>query len=382
MIRKRARLWMFVLLFGFFLFENIEMVQAAQIEDQVNDTNDYSDIQKIIDDSVVSDHTFDFGQYVSNLIQNKDAFSVGNMFGGLKDGIMAEMKGNLSVLGRLIAIAIIAAIFTNFATVFMDNQVAETGFYITYIVLFTIIITSFRTVSSLTITTVDNVLTFVKMLVPTYFMAVTVSTGAASSVIFYEFTLIVISLVNTILIRLVVPAIYVYLIILLADNLSKEDKLSKLAKTLGTGIKWVIRSLVVLVIGFNVIQSLIAPVADGVKRSLFVKMGGAIPGVGNLLSGVTETVLGASLLLKNAIGVAGLIAIILICAMPIVKLIIYYFIYRICESVVQPISDKRIMKCIGACSEAVSMMLQVVIVSAILFIISITIVAVSTTMMY
>ena len=382
MIRKRARLWMFVLLFGFFLFENIEMVQAAQIEDQVNDTNDYSDIQKIIDDSVVSDHTFDFGEYVSNLIQNKDAFSVTNMFAGLKDGIMAEMKGNLSVLGRLIAIAIIAAIFTNFATVFMDNQVAETGFYITYIVLFTIIITSFRTVSSLTITTVDNVLTFVKMLVPTYFLAVTVSTGAASSVIFYEFTLIVISLVNTILIRLVVPAIYVYLIILLADNLSKEDKLSKLAKTLGTGIKWVIRSLVVLVIGFNAIQSLIAPVADGVKRSLFVKMGGAIPGVGNLLSGVTETVLGASLLLKNAIGVAGLIAIILICAMPIVKLIIYYFIYRICESVVQPISDKRIMKCIGACSEAVSMMLQVVIVSAILFIISITIVTVSTTMMY
>lgn len=379
-MRRILRLLLLItMIFAGFL-SNEKTVKATNLEEYITDTNDYSQIQKVIDESTVSVDSFDFGQYVSDLIQNKEPFSIKNIFGGIKDGVMAEIRGSLSIFGKLIAIAIIAAIFTNFASVFMDNQVAETGFYITYILLFTIIITSFRTASGLAERTVQQVLEFVKVLMPTYFMSVTISTGATTSLMFYEFTLVAITIVNTILLRVILPLVNVYLIILLADNLSKEDKLSKLAKTLGTAIKWMLRSMIVLVVGFNAIQSLVAPVADGLKRSVIVKMGGAIPGVGNLLSGVTETVLGASILLKNAIGVAGLVVIVILCAVPVLKLIIYYFIYRISESVVQPVSDKRILKCIGATSEAVSMLLQVVIVTAILFIVSITIVTASTSM--
>lgn len=376
----RIKMIVFGVLIVLFFGVYSSCVQASNLEESVQDTNDYSAIQEAIDDSMVSDHAFDFGQFVSDLVESKDVFSIKKIFGGMKDAVVNEVKSNVELLGRLIAIAIVAAIFTNFASVFMDNQVAETGFYITYILLFTIIITSFQTVSHLAQTTVKSVLEFVKILMPAYFMSVTMSTGATTSILFYELTLGAITLVNVLLLNIILPMIHVYLIILLADNLSKEEKLSKLAKTLGTVIKWGIRSLVVLVIGFNMIQSLIAPAADGVKRSILIKMGGVIPGVGNLLSGVAETVVGASILLKNAIGVAGLVAILVICAVPLIRLIIYYFIYRICESVAQPVSDKRILKCIDACSTAVSMLIQLVIVTAIMFIISITIVTASTTM--
>lgn len=342
---------------------------------------DYSDIQNIIDESTSSNESFNFEDYISKImVENK--ISMKNIVGGLTKGIASEVRGNIGILSKLIAIAIVAAIFTNFASVFMDNQIAETGFYITYIVLFTIIVASFQVVSELARVTIGNILDFVKVLIPTFFMSISVSNGATTSVVFYEFTLMVISLVNMVLLKLILPAVNVYLVLLLADNLSKDAKLSKFAKTLGTIIKWLLRSLIVLVVGFNAIQSLIAPVADGLKRSAFVKVGGMIPGIGNLLSGVTETVLGASILLKNAIGVAGLLAIIVICAVPVIKLIVYYFIYRLCESVLQPISDKRILKCISACSDAISMVLQVVVVGAILFIISIAIVTASTSMGY
>ena len=378
---KKIRRFLFLLLI-FILSMHLHetVVLAKDISDYVQNDNDYQDIQRVIDDATVANDSFQFGEYVSDIITNKRPLSFKSIMGGIVEGILDEVRGNISVIGKLIAIAIVAAIFTNFASVFMDNQIAETGFYITYIVLFTIILTSFQKTSTLAVATVNHVLEFVKVLIPTYFMSVTVASGATSSIVFYEFTLVTISIVNIILLRILIPAVNVYLIILLADNLTKEDKLSKLAKTLATAIKWALRSLVVLVIGFNAVQSLVAPVADGVKRSVFTKLGGAIPGVGNLLSGVTETVLGASVLLKNAIGVAGLVAIIIICTLPIIKLVIYYFIYRLCESVVQPISDKRILKYIGACADAVSMILQIVIVGAVLFIISITIVTASTSM--
>ena len=103
-----------------------------------------------------------------------------------------------------------------------------------------------------------------------------------------------------------------------------------------------------------------------------------IPGIGGIFSGVAETVLGAGTLLKNSIGVAGLVAIVVLCAIPIVKLIIYVLIYKLVAAAIQPISDKRIVNCVSASAEASSLLLQTVFVAAILFEIVITIVAVST----
>lgn len=342
---------------------------------------DYTQIQTIIDDVLSSKESFSFSDYVSGMLERGEAFAPRNIIDGVLQGIRSEFKANIHTFAKLIAIGIIAAIFTNFASVFMDNQVAETGFYITYIILFGILISSFRTASHLSSQTVDHVLQFMKVLVPSFFLAITFSTGSATSLAFYEVTLIVIMLVNYILIHFIIPAVNIYLIIMLANNLSKEDRLSKFAETIATIIRWILRSLIVLVVGFSAIQALIAPVADSVKRSVFMKAGGAIPGIGNLLSGVTETVIGAGVLLKNAIGVAGLVVIIIICAIPILKLVVCFLIYRISEAMVQPISDKRILNCMSACSEGVNLLLQVVIVTAILFLITLTIITASTSMM-
>ena len=350
------------------------ILNSAIDDEQVN----YTEIQEVIDHVMEGNDTFSFESFVKELVSSGNAFSIENILATIKKGFVSEFNGNLSSLAKIIAIAIVAAIFTNFATVFMDNQVAETGFYITYILLLCTLVASFRTASLLVDSTVENTLDFMKVLIPTYFMTVAMSTGSVTSVLFYEFTLVLITLVNIILLKLVLPAINVYLIIMLTNNLSKDDKLSKFAETIATAVRWLLKTLIALVIGFNAIQALIAPFADQFKRSILVKAGSALPGIGNLLSGVTEMVLGAGMLLKNSIGVAGVVVLLLICMMPIIKLVVYYFLYKFGEAIVQPISDKRILNCIGACSEAISLLLQTLLVCAILFVVTLTIVTAST----
>ena len=181
-----------------------------------------------------------------------------------------------------------------------------------------------------------------------------------------------------IIIKLVIPLINFYLIIMLANNLSKEDMLSRLAGLIESVIKWVLRSLLAAVIGYQAIQGLIVPVADQVKRSAIFKASSALPGVGNAIESVAETVIGAGVLLKNAIGVAGLVVVITICIVPIVQLIVITLIYKLSSAALQPISDKRIIECVSASAKSVEMLLQCVIVGAILFLLSITIVAIST----
>lgn len=354
-------------------------VRAVNVEEYQNMDFDYSEIQDVIDDVLSSKDKISFKDYIMKLIQGGSTFSFQQILEDIKTGIKNEIKANLGILTSLISVAIIAAVFTNFSFAFQNNQVAETGFYVSYLLLFSILTVSFVGASQIAKEALEAVLSFMKALIPTYFLAVTFSSSATTSTVFYQATLYLITFVDLLLIRLVIPLINIYLIISMANNISKEDLLSKLGDLISMIIKWLLKTLLAAVVGFNAIQGLILPVADNVKKSVLLKAAGAIPGVGDVLGSITESVIGAGVLLKNAIGIAGVVIILVICFVPILKLVITTLIYRISSAVVQPISDKRMLNCVSSSAEAASMLLQTVIVGAVLFLLTITIVAATTT---
>lgn len=352
--------------------------KEARASTLVPEDIDYTEIQEVIDDVLNTDNEFNFSTYIGQLVNGETKFSLTAIGSQLLGTIKEEFKGNLGIFGKMISIALIAAVFTNFSMAFKNNHVSETGYYITYLLLFGLLISSFITASKIAAAAISSILDFMKALVPAYFMSVGFCTGSATSLVYYEAALMLITLVDVIIIKVVIPMINFYLVITLANNLSKEDMLSKLAGLFATAINWLLKSLLAAVIGFNAIQGLIVPVADRVKRSALLKASEAIPGIGNALGGLTETILGAGVLLKNAIGVAGLIVILVICAIPCLKLLMITVIYKIGCATLQPVSDKRIIECISASAKSAGMLLQSVFVGAVLFILTITIVAVTT----
>lgn len=68
----------------------------------------------------------------------------------------------------------------------------------------------------------------------------------------------------------------------------------------------------------------------------------AIPVVGKILGDAVDTVLGCGIILKNAIGLVGVIIIIGICIMPIIKLATLTITYKLLASATQPIADEKI----------------------------------------
>lgn len=374
--KKRITLLVLIIL-CYILFPT--KVRAVNIEEYQGMDFDYSEIQEVIDEVLSSKEKISFSDYVMKLLQGGESFSFEQILNALKDGIMNEVKANIGILTSLVSVAIIAAVFTNFSFAFQNNQVAETGFYVSYLLLFSILTASFIGASQIAREALEGVLNFMKALLPTYFLAVTFSSSATTSTVFYQATLYLITFVDILLIKLVIPLINIYLIIAMANNISKEDLLSKLGDLISVVIKWLLKTLLAAVVGFNAIQGLILPVADNVKKSILLKAAGAIPGVGDVLGSITESVIGAGVLLKNAIGIAGVVIILVICFIPILKLIITTLIYRISSAVVQPISDKRMLNCVTSSAEATSMLLQTVIVGAVLFLLTITIVAATTT---
>ena len=119
------------------------------------------------------------------------------------------------------------------------------------------------------------------------------------------------------------------------------------------------------------------PAIDALKNSAWTKAVGAIPVIGNTFSSVTETVLGTALLLKNAVGVAGLLIILFLCLIPVVRLLICTVLYKAVSAAVQPVSDKRITECISGVGEGIGMLLKAVSMTGLIFLITLAMVTAS-----
>ena len=121
-----------------------------------------------------------------------------------------------------------------------------------------------------------------------------------------------------------------------------------------------------------------APLAAEAKNSALVKVGSMVPGIGNTISSAASSVLLAGSLVKNAVGVAGIVVLIIICAMPLIRLWVSEFAYKGLSAVLQPVSDKRIIKCLSMTSDAIKLLAYAVGLAAMFFAISIAVISTMT----
>lgn len=352
-------------------------IEAEETEIPYETEIDYDGVQEVIDNMMGQDQ-FDFREYVYNIIKSGEGFSITAMITGIIDGVKGQLLGDKSLIFRFVSITILGAVFTNFSKVFRNNHVSEIGFYVTYLIIFSLACVSFYSITEVAASTLEGILEFMRSLVPAYYMAIIFSSGVSTSSLFYQGTLILIQIVEVLIVRGIFPLIRVLFLLTLVSNLSDEDLLSKTLELLETLIRWILKTLLGVVTGYNVIQGLIVPVADSMKHRVTVKMVNAIPGVGDLLGSAAETILGAGIVLKNAIGAAGICVLIIILSIPLIRIAFYTFIYKFSAALVQPISDKRMVDCLSGCSKATSLLLYATFVTGVLFLLSILVVMATT----
>ena len=294
------------------------------------------------------------------------------------DQIFYEFRYNRQNLVYMLLMALAAAVFTNFAGAFRSRQVSEISFYVLYMLLITLCLTAFRVAVEGVEERLGALTDFMQVLCPSYLMAVALASGSLTSMFFYNVILFLIYLVEVVMIRFLLPLVNVCLMVRVLGNLTGEDTLSELAELLKKLISWILRAMVTCIIGINVVQGLLAPAIDTLKRSALTRTAEAIPWIGNAVGGAAEVVLGTAVLIKNGIGMAGALIAVVICAVPILQMLILAFLYKLAAALVQPVSDKRITDCIGSVSEGYELLVKVIFSSGVLFLLTIAVVAGST----
>ena len=149
--------------------------------------------------------------------------------------------------------------------------------------------------------------------------------------------------------------------------------ISHLTKLLRKIICWSLRIMVAAVAGINIIQNLIAPALDGLKNTAVTKALNMIPGIGGSANAVTSMFLGSAAVIKNGIGAAALIILLILCLGPVIKVAVLMLLYKLTGALVQPISDKRVCGCISSVGDGAAL-LQVLVTAMMMFMVTIAIV--------
>lgn len=276
---------------------------------------------------------------------------------------------------HMLLLAIMAALFHNFSNVFQSKQISEMSFYIIYLMLIALAINSFQIVMTWVGDGVNTLSRFMSVFCPVYFVAVAAAKGSVTGVAFYNLVLFLIYLVELVISKFLLPVIHVYIMIRVLNHLSEEDYLSKLSELMETLISWILKTFITGVIGINIMQGLISPAIDAVKRSAITRGAEAIPGIGDALGGTAEVVLGTAVLIKNGIGMAGACICFVLCLVPLIQVALIVVMYKLSAAVIQPISDKRVIGCLESVAEGCNLLLQVVFTTGLLFLFTIVIVA-------
>ena len=366
-----------ILWFCFPVMANAEEIQG-ETQDKIFAKFDFEEIDELLD-NIFPNEKMDFQETILGLINGEIEFSFELLKKMVLNQFLYEFQSSRSSMIHILIIVIIGSVFHIFSGVFQNGQISELCFYVLYMLLITIILDSFRILVASVISGIENLLQFLQLLSPIYFMAVTIATGSVTSVAFYHVILFLVSLVETLILSIILPLVQVYMIVRILNDLSAEEFLSKLGELIQTIVSWSLKTLVAGVIGINMIQSMLTPAIDSVKRSILTRGGEAIPVVGDAIGGVAEVILGTAVLIKNGIGVAGTIVCIAICLSPVIQMAVIALMYKLTAALVQPISDKRMVGCISSMADGTTILLKIILASCILFLISIAMIAASTT---
>ena len=383
----------FMLLAGrvsyFAIFQNhtVSVYAAAQTEQQEDssiqilqedllDEIQIEDVQKMLDE-IMDDHSFSVREALMNIINGEEPVSKETVQNFLYSLFFSDMGNEKGLILKLLLVIFIAAVLAEFADVFGNGQVGNISFYIVYLALFMMLMENFSKLGSTLTNWLLRLTDFMKVLSPAYFMTVAASTGASTATVFYEGVLLMVWMVQWLLANLFLPVINLSVLLKMVNHLSKEEMLTKMAELLDVAVNWGLKTLLGTVVGLQIVRNMVSPVMDAMKRSAVGKAAGAIPGIGNAVTAVTELVLTSAVMVRNSFGAVIVILLLMIGAGPIIHYGSLSLIYRFLAAIAQPISDKRVVGALSTMGEGCAMLLKILLTAEILCMLTFLIVVVS-----
>jgi stage III sporulation protein AE len=320
-----------------------------------------------------------------DLRHGKFSWNVQDFFTGLLRYFFREVVANGALLTRLLLLAVAGAVLTSLQGTFDKGNISLISQGVVFLVLMTIALSSFSLAMNIAKTSINNMSEFLYAVMPVLLTLLAAMGGITSAALIQPLMVVTLTISTTAVRTIIFPLIYFMVVLNIVGHISPDFKVSRLAglfKDISLGFLGI---LMTVFVGFLSLQGLTGAVADGLtfKAAKFAA-GTFIPVVGKPLADALDTVLGTSLILKNGIGILGVIVIFLLCAMPGIKILAMSLIYRLVAAVIQPFGDSQLAEAMHSLANSLIMVFAAVAAIGLMFffVLSVTVFSANISMMF
>ena len=306
---------------------------------------------------------------ITGKVDNKSVIEkVLKLFG---NEIVSTFKTIISILAIVLVHSILKALTENLQTC----NISKLIYYVQYILIITIIMNNFSELILSIKNTITNLVGFMNSLVPLLVTLMIYTGNIATSSLLEPIILFVVTFISNIIINLIIPVISIITVIAIVSKLSDKVQIGKLSKFMKSSIIWFLGIMLTIFVGVISLEGTLASSVDGITaKTAKAAVSSMIPVVGKILGDSVDSVLGCGLVLKNALGVVGVIIVIGICAMPIIKLSILTIMYNISAAIIEPLADEKIVKLLSEFGDIFKLLLGIMCSVSVLLIVGITLV--------
>ena len=239
----------------------------------------------------------------------------------------------------------------------------------------TLIMTNFASIISTIKEAIQNLVGFSNCLIP-LLMTLMLATGNITTVGVIEPVLMfIITFIGNMISGILLPLVLISTALSIISKVSDRVQVNKIAKFMKSSVVWVLGIALTLFVGVVSLEGSLTSGVDGITAKTAKSMvSSVIPVVGKILGDAVDTVLGCGIILKNAVGIVGVVIIIGICIVPIIKLSILTFSYKLLSSFCEPIADGKIVSLLEQIGDVFKIFLAILCSISVMLIIGTTLV--------
>lgn len=338
----------------------------STLEDYVNDQLgdiDFAGFEQIIEElnneqkAIFGDS---FTAKLKKILSGEEQINFASLGSMILSVFSKDIVEILPLLCSLIAVGILSSIITQ-TSYSNDKSVADIVHFVCFGVIITIVFSWTSSVITLTSNTLSLLKTQMEVSFPILLTLMT-ALGSTISVGVYQPVVAILSgSVMTIFTNIILPLFVFCMVFTVAGNLSNNVKLNSFSKLFMSIFKWTIGITFTLFSSLLVVQGITAGSYDGLSiRTTKYALKSYIPFVGSYLADGLNLILTSSMLIKNSVGLAGLILLLATIIAPIVKILVLKLSLALASSVLEPICDKRICNFLGGVSKCLSMLIATI----------------------
>ncbi len=314
-------------------------------------------------------------KFMDLLVPGKNGFSFKSILSAFINFFFHELLYNGKLLASIVVLTVFSMILETLQSAFERNTVSKIAYAISYMVLLLLAINSFNVAIGYAKGAIETMIHFMIAVIP-LLLALLASMGNVVTVtVMHPLIIFMIHAIGTLIYAVIFPLLFFSTLLHIVSAISDKYKVTNLANLLRNISVGMLGVVVTVFLGVISVQGGTGAVTDGVTlRTAKFITGNFVPVVGRMFSDASDTVIGASLLVKNAVGLAGVVMIVFLCAFPALKILTLALIYQVAGAVMQPLGANPIVNCLQTIGKSLIYVFAALAAVGLMFFLAITII--------